>query len=193
MNAQSQSENVAEELTAAPEDRIEPQPPMDPKLQQIINGLEDWVPVPGQPGTFKKTVTMKDGTPAVVQGQFEPPPPPPPAPQLHVTGKCSPGGEVENDEFAIWWEVDRGENFIVHDKEHQTWSVYPQKKVQALISRKSPRERAPWMWDEIWLHIMQHRRLDLVLPALSGYSSGIRELASKRMLNTLVTLNQGCA
>jgi hypothetical protein len=114
----------------------------------------------------------------------------------HAAGEFVPGSaagpavfdpEPTAQALRLWWENEDGEKFHLENEEQKTWSCWPEGKVVKLLRsryvRLKPREGETLSeTDQVLLHVMTKRRLDLATSALAGYRAGIHELGSQRML-----------
>jgi hypothetical protein len=93
------------------------------------------------------------------------------------------------EKLKIWWESGAGDKYIIEDgingsATYHEWSgsMLVKWMRQHYVAMK-PRKGEPLaQTDQVLLHVMRNRRLDLVLDSLPGYCSGIFDYAGKQML-----------
>ena len=107
-----------------------------------------------------------------------------------------PGGAQKPKEFDkaavakdldLWWEDGGGTSFHVGDGSGRSWSCWPETKVMNLFKmnyvRLKPREGERLSEaEEVLMHTMRERRLDVTLSALAGYKAGIYDICGRRVL-----------
>ncbi len=89
------------------------------------------------------------------------------------------------EELSLWWENGGGTNYILGDG--AGWSVWPEKKILNLLKTKyvrlKPREGEVLSEaEQVILHTMQQRRVEMVLDAIAGHPAGIYVINGKRVL-----------
>lgn len=89
-------------------------------------------------------------------------------------------------DLNLWWENGDGTSFILGDG-NGTWSRWPEKKVVNLLRSKYVRLKARegetlGEADQVLMHTMQKRRLELAMSAIAGYPAGIHDLNGLRVL-----------
>lgn len=95
------------------------------------------------------------------------------------------------EELNIWWENGGGANYILGD-EKGGWSKWGENKVELLIKTMPGRfvaskvrggsEEKISQVEQVLLHTMKERRVEMVMPGLAGYPAGINELRGHRIL-----------
>lgn len=95
-------------------------------------------------------------------------------------------GAVAKD-FDLWWEDGAGSNFHVGDGDGKSWSCWPEKKVMNLFKTKfvrlKPREGEQLSEaEQVLMHTMKKRRLDVTLSAIAGYRAGIYDVSGRRVM-----------
>jgi hypothetical protein len=89
-------------------------------------------------------------------------------------------------ELRLYWENGDGGSYLIHG-ENGSWSTWPETKVKVLLRRNwvssQRRDGNPLTEvEEVLLWVMEHRRVELSMPALAGYPSGIHELWGQRVV-----------
>ena len=110
-----------------------------------------------------------------------------------VEGSAAKPAVFEPDKIAtdmrLWWEDGSGDKFILEQGTNglTTWSTWNSAWIVKLLRSKYVRLKVRenetlGEIDQVLLHVMQERRLDLSLEALPGYKQGIHEYNGKRIL-----------
>lgn len=94
-----------------------------------------------------------------------------------------------SEKLKIWWESGAGDKYVIQEGENGTvrFDEWNEGKVVKLlranyIALKPRKGETLAQIDQVLLHVMQNRRLDLVLDALPGYKAGIHDYVGKRLL-----------
>jgi hypothetical protein len=90
------------------------------------------------------------------------------------------------EELRLYWENEGGTNYLLHGQDG-SWSTWPEAKVKHLLRRHwvsgARRDGNPLTEvEELLLWVMERRRVELAMPALAGYPSGIHEIWGQRVV-----------
>ena len=90
------------------------------------------------------------------------------------------------EDLDLWWEDGDGSNFLLGNG-GKSWSKWGEKKIYNLFKMKfvrlKPREGEILSEaEQVLMHVMRERRLDLVVAAIPGYRAGIYDLHGQRVL-----------
>jgi hypothetical protein len=93
------------------------------------------------------------------------------------------------NELRVWWEDASGDKYLIEQgpNENPIWRTYNETKLVKLMRSRYVRLKARedetlGEIDQVLLHIMERRCVDLVLEALPGYKCGIHDNNGKRIL-----------
>lgn len=95
-------------------------------------------------------------------------------------------GRVASD-LNLWWENGDGTSFLVGDRSGEVWSRWPERKVLNLFKlhyvRLKLREGDLLSEaDQVLMHAMRERRLELAMAGLAGYRAGVHDVGGQRVL-----------
>ena len=112
---------------------------------------------------------------------------------VFIEGSAAKPAVFDPDKIAtdmrLWWEDGSGDKFILEEGTNRltTWSTWNSTWIVKLLRSKYVRFKVRegetlGEIDQVLLHVMQERRLDLSLEALPGHKQGIHEYNGKRIL-----------
>lgn len=87
----------------------------------------------------------------------------------------------------LWWANGDGSNFILGDGKGKCWSKWPEKKIynlfkMAFVRLKAREGEMLSEAEQVLMHTMRERRLELELSAIAGFKAGVYELSGQRVL-----------